>query len=612
MDLSLLRSVRAASLLIHKSGSEQYWDISLPGLDPEHLKSAMHTLRKERQKAGEALSHPSLKLKHLLDNLSVALGGKSFEHWIHDVQPSLQRFFDSHGLTTPADLITWKHPPFAHPLKPRQVADRLFASGLPMPEKIFTGVDNEMFAARSYGAMDLQSAVARLTGKEFICSWPVREQIRFVLSQPEEPVMPADLSDIEELVDPTYSKMTLRDLLLLTFRWDLGCSFNLLGDNLVMPQRREPVYRFYNATEEELDAMATIYRLFRDEMERTAVGWVDVLPFNENLVFLRGSGGRFDWVVRDQRDEQFSGNKLHPIFAADEIPTALSAGIDIKAKLHFTKGLWLDQIEHNSELHYYGTGGTLATYPGAEKIVANYLQATGAIVPKKAKGGTRQLDFVAHALADKCLMVSELITIDEFWNFYENEWAELRDAKADRAAREWPPLLEMNGRDEGDKPVCVNWFDAVAYCKYLERRTGLPVRLLSIEEWQAIAPSRETVKAIGPKARQAVVEAVDPKGNVLEPPTYLPHYYTRFKPDLCWVPNTEGLNFLSSLTFGEWLGDYRGSAPNHVFAPVACTASGIALGRGPLEREFFEAWYVGRNNHLKVGFRVCYVANPDS
>jgi hypothetical protein len=42
MDLSLLRSVRTASLLIQKSGSEQYWDTSLPGLDPEHLKSAVH------------------------------------------------------------------------------------------------------------------------------------------------------------------------------------------------------------------------------------------------------------------------------------------------------------------------------------------------------------------------------------------------------------------------------------------------------------------------------------------------------------------------------------------------------------------------------------------
>jgi hypothetical protein len=33
-----------------------------------------------------------------------------------------------------------------------------------------------------------------------------------------------------------------------------------------------PVYQFYNATEEELAAMETLYRLFREEMERTAIG----------------------------------------------------------------------------------------------------------------------------------------------------------------------------------------------------------------------------------------------------------------------------------------------------------------------------------------------------
>lgn len=134
----------------------------------------------------------------------------------------------------------------------------------------------------------------------------------------------------------------------------------------------------------------------------------------------------------------------------------------------------------------------------------------------------------------------------------------------------------------------------------------------TIEEWQAIAPSRETIKALGAKAQAHIVEAVNLEGDLLQPPTYGIEYITRFKNDLCWVRNDQGLEFLSSLTFGEWLGDYKGSAPNNVWSPVACTASGIALGRGPLEREFFEAWYIGKNNHLKVGFRVCYVAELSS
>jgi len=612
MNQSILRSVRTPSLLIQKLDAEraEYWDVPLPGLHPEHLKSAVHALRKARQKDGEQISHPSLKIKRLLDDLALTLGGKSFEHWIHNVQPSLERFFDVHGLRHPSDLITWECPPFAHPLNARQIADRLFASGLPMPEKLFTGVGNTMFAARNYGAMDLQWAMERLTGERYLRR--DLDLIEFVASLPDEKVFPEDLSDEEIMVDPEYTGLTLHDLLLLTYRWDINCCFNLLGDNLVAPLRIAPIFQFYNTEPEDDRRMAALFALFRAKIEHTTLGWMDVLPFNENLIFLRGPAGTFDWIVRDQRNEPFSGNQLHPIFSADEVPVALSAETGMKAKLHFTKGLWLDQVEHCSEQYFYATGGTVATYPGSDRILADYLTSINELTVRRPRVGARHVDFIAHPLADKCLMVSDLITIDEFWNFYEAEWADRRDAKAERTAHSWPPLTEMNGRDERDRPVCVTWYDAVAYCKYLERRTGLPVRLLTTQEWQTIAPERAEVEALGASARRAAVEALTPDGKVLEPPTYLPHYFTRFKPDLCWVRNNEGLSFLSSLTFGEWLGDYRGSAPDHVFAPVACTASGIALGRGPLERELFEAWYVGRNNHLKVGFRVCYVASPDS
>jgi hypothetical protein len=616
MNHSMLRSVRTPSILIQKPDVElhtEYWEVSLSGLHPEDMKSTVHDLRKARQKNGDSISQQSqLKIKSLLDNSALALGGKSFENWIHQVQPNLDRFFDVHGLHVPADLITWEHPPFAHSLTPRQIADRLFASGLPLPEKLFTGVGNQMFAARGYGALDLQWAIARLSGVRDHCSRSDLEQVRFVSSLPDEQVFTENLLDDEITVDPVYAKLTLHDLLLLTFRWDLDCCFNLLGDNLVLPKSSAPVYQLYNTEPDDEQRMEALFQLFRARIEQTTVGWVDVLPFNENLIFLRGPDGAFDWVVRDQRNAPFSGNKLHPIFFADEIPVALSAGTEMKAKLHFTKGLWLDKIEHLSEQHYYATGGTVATYPGPDQVLTKYLIAINESVPRKMKAGPRHVDFVAHALADKCLMVSELITIDEFWNFYDADWADRRDAKAARTARSWPPLAEMNGRDERDRPVCITWYDAVAYCKYLERRTGIPARLLTIEEWQAIAPARAAVQALGASATKSVVEGLDLAGNVLKPPTYLPHYFTRFTQELCWAQNREGLSFLSSLSFGEWLADYQGSAPNSVFAPVACTASGIALGRGPLERELFEAWYVGRNNHLKIGFRVCYVATHDS
>lgn len=613
MDQSLSRSVRTLSLFIDKPASErQYWEISLPGLHPEQLKFAVRSFRESRQESGDTISQPHLKIKDLLNGLARALGSKSFEDWIHLAQPELEHFMAMHGLREPADLIKWKLPPFVHPLTVRRIADRFFASGLPLPKRLFTGVGNEMFSARYLGRLDLKEILSRITGEHIFASRSDVEMIRIVLSLPDQKIYPDELFDDDDLeLDPAYRGLTLRDLLLLTFRMDIDCAFNLLSDNLVQPKTLAPVHQLYNTSAEDNHRMAAIFDIFRAKIERASTGWVDVLPFNDNIVFLRGANGTYDWVVRDQRDTPFSGNRLYPVFSAAEIPCAMSTDTEAKAKLHFTKGLWREQVEHRAELSFYATGGTPATYPGGDRVLSNYLRSLNEIAPMKAPSGSRRVDFVAHHMADRCLMVSDLITIDEFWNFYENGWAEQRADKATRTKRSWPPLDEMNGRDERDLPVCATWYDALAYCKYLESRTGLPMRLLTIEEWQAITPERAAVEALGSKARNSVVEGVSIDGRTLEPPTYLPHYFTRFTPNLCWIRNGQGLPFLSSLSFGEWLGDYRGSMPNNVFAPVACTASGIALGRGPLETELFEAWYVGRNNHLKVGFRVCYVANHD-
>ncbi|MEG0043203.1 MAG: SUMF1/EgtB/PvdO family nonheme iron enzyme [Massilia sp.] len=614
MHQPLLRSVRTPSLLIQKPGVERtdYWEILAQGLHPEQLKTAVHALRKARQKAGDIISSPQLKIKDLLDGLADALGGKSFAHWVHQSLPELMRFLDRHGMVHPADLITWEHPPFGQPLTARAIADRLFAPGMPMPATLFTGVGSQLFAARGYGAIDLQAAVARLTGERNFCFRPALEQVRYVLSMPDQLLFVDEPLDDEIDVDSVYASLTLHHLLLLTYRWDIDCCLNLLGDNLVAPARAAPVYQLYNTSADDQERMDLLFQLFRKRIEQSTSGWLDVLPFNENLVFLRGPNGTFDWVVRDQRSTPFSGNKLHPIFFADELPTALPGAREIKAGLHFARGVWRDRIEHDAELHYYATGGTVPAYPGSDQLLVRYLAATRGLAPRKVRSGARHVDFVAHALAAGNLMVSELITIDEFWNFYEDGWADRRGAKAARTARDWPPLDEMNGRDARDRPVCVTWYDAVAYCAWLERITGLPVRMLTTTEWQDIAPARATVTALGPAAQTFAVAAEDPDGNLLLAPTYNQHYFTRFAPDLCWVQNRAGLPFLSSLSFGEWLGDYQGGALDAVRAPVACTASGIALGRGPLERELFPAWYVGRNNHLKVGFRVCYAARQDS
>lgn len=614
---SLMRSKRVPTLLVQKPTLSDYWDIPLSGLHHEQIRQSVSLFRSKQKERGGDRSHDSLKNSKLLDNAAVALGAKSYKQWLNEVEPVLEAFIEQYDLRQPADLIDWKDAPFGASLSARQIADRLFNSGHKTPKRIFTGVGNLMFAAKGYGRADLFPVAARMTGEENFAFLPSTEQFLFATSHYDQVVLRADRITGWHSEAPDYLDLTAQNLLLKSFAVELSCAINLLGDSLIDPMLLPAELALYNARQYEIEESLLLFKLFRDEIDRTDAGWVDVLPFNGNIVFLRASDGRFDWVVRDQREAPFSRNDLFPIFRSDELPEALD-GKSVKAHLHYQKEIWLEQIKHVAKQHHYNSGGTNGDYPGEDKCVERYLAETANHKPSKQIRAERNFQFVAHALDDKCLMVSDLISIADFQEFLNAEWDSVREQKIASikrrwpSVRDWPSLPLMNAGDPANLPVCLTWYDAIAYCKYLEKKEGLPVRLLTIDEWQAIAPSRETIEALGPIARAHAVEAVDFEGKVLVPPTYGIEYITRFKNDLCWVRNDEGLEFLSSLTFGEWLGDYRGEAPDNVWAPVACTASGIALGRGPLEREFFEAWYIGKNNHLKVGFRVCYVAELSS
>lgn len=79
--------------------------------------------------------------------------------------------------------------------------------------------------------------------------------------------------------------------------------------------------------------------------------------------------------------------------------------------------------------------------------------------------------------------------------------------------------------------------------------------------------------------------------------------WLRFGKDLTWSSNHEGLQFVSVVDFGEWLGDYESG-----HAAAVNAATGKALMTGPLERDRCSAHLTMRYKGLKVGFRLCYVA----
>ena len=623
---NLLRAVRPLHLLIPRPGhptlaEPKFWAMRLEGLHDSHIKSSAKALRDGRKRPDLPVSEDaSLKFSGLHHGLAQALGCKSFDAW-RNTEQELIDFLQTRGMTQPADLISWPRM-YTHRLTARSVSDRIFNSGLPLPEKIFTGVGSKFFAARGRGRIDMyQLADVTFSSDEAELEWCEERANQVVLSLAREFDWDADAPDFLEL--------TGRDLLLLSYRFDhVAAAFNLLGDNLVAPMQRPPEFRMYNSSEDELAFDRRVFDIFRQEIDRSESGWVEVIPFpgNANIVFLKGTGGAFDWVVRDQRDDALSSNPLYPFFNKDELPTAMDTS-QLKAHQYFSRGNWQEELDHNAEKRHYEQGGTTSNWPGYDKLVERELLAIHRFAPPRRVSGPASHRFVSHRVGNYQLMVSPLVTINQFNDFLnQTDWARRRLEKARIAKIELErDLLSVNGDDSGDLPASVTWLDAVAYCRDFQKRFELPVRLLEPDEWKQIAPpptvDRSQVKAarllsvkngewpddpIYEQLNWAVVGG-DGKLGENSPHCYMPDGVLSFGPNLRWSSNNEGLRFLSVAGFCEWLSGYQGG-----HAPFAEAGRGIlAIGAG-MFGSLEPAHLAMRHKGAKVGFRLCYVAHPDA
>jgi hypothetical protein len=574
----LLTSVRELFVLARKPGSrnsdsKDFWSMQLGGLHRDHLQAAVTSLRKQRLRpdTGEA-ERRTLKPTELYDRLAQSLGAKDYSDWIGGSghQTRIVKWLADNGMHQPKDLIGWdRRPHFAGKLTARQVSDRLFNSALPLPRRIFTGVGCKLFYPDGFGLQDLY-AIARRLGLHITKN---EDFLAMCLEKEFEVIAKAPSFDRSQ----GLLALTGRQAILNGLSEFVGPTYNLLGDNLCTPMQGQ-IFRSYNNRAEDLAFERALFDVFRREIELTQEGWVDVLtmPGNENLIFLRGADGSFDWVVRDQRDEPFSPNPLHPIFKIDQLPTAMSQP-QLKAHLYFSRGTWAEKLEHEAEVRHYAEGGTIGNWPGYEKLIQRELIATRSYQRPRPPDGHGERGFVAHRIENCCLMVSPLVTIESFWAFYEDsEWKVQRHEKARLREMEIEEHLSpVNFLDRGDAPASVTWLDAIAYCRYYERSTGLPVRLLEVAEWQEIAPkptiqlrrragagcdkTSETAYSHQPIDRSswrwAVVGGDERKGSASEH-RYKPGGTLKFGQDLPWTRNAQGLPFLASVDFGEWLSDH--------------------------------------------------------
>lgn len=523
-------------------------------------------------------------------------------------------------MSRPADLISWAYAPgLAGALTAQQVADRLFNSGLPLPERIFTGVGSFLFAPSGYGRLDLDQVAQ--TGHIF---WTDEERFAFCDQHADQILLRAEY--MKGNCELPYLDLTGRMLMLNAVSELIGCMYSMLGSNLMDPAIGTPVMRSYNMTQKERAFEQQLFESFRAEIEGSDDGWVDVLPVpgNANLIFLRGANGAFDWVVRDQRDSEFSSNPHYPFFKKDELPKAMDQS-KLKGHLYFSTGTWTEKLEHDAESRHYAEGGTTANWPGYARLIQHELIASQGYRMPRPETGSASKQFIAHRCNDYCLMVAPLVTIEEFLAFQDRtDWSVSREAKALKAGYKMDGLNGIN-TDSGDRPVSVTWLDAVAYCRDFERRNELPVRLMTVEEWQQITPpSKESFSQVS-TVRSFTVK----KGEIPNDPVYEQMRWgvvggdgklggnsahcnyldgtLRFVPNLKWVSSNEGAQFLSVPGFAEWLADYQNGS-----AQFACAATYKSIIGGPIERNWHPIHMTMKYKGAKSGFRLCYVSSLDS
>ena len=426
----------------------------------------------------------------------------------------------------------------------------------------------------------------------------------------------------------SYLDLTGRMLMLNAVREHVDGMFNLLGSNLMQPSTGDPVMRVYNTTESDREWDLCLFRLFRAEIESSGAGWVEVIPVpgNVNLIFLKGQDGAFDWVIRDQRDKVLSTNSLHPFFVQGEIPTAMDHG-KLLGHLYYSTAIWRERLEHDAESRHYSNGGTAANWPGYQALIERELVAAQGFQMPRQPSGRVNGDFFAHRINERCLMVSPLITITEFQAFSSRTgWCSLRAEKAHLAHfDQFDDLEALNSCDLDELPIALTWLDAVAYCRDFEKLSGLPVRLLTIEEWRQITPppsinfrAINTVRSFkvksGERPNDPIYEqmgwgVVGSDGELGANSSDVERVdgVMRFGASLNWVNNREGLPFLSTAGFAEWLADHR-----HQQAPAGCAATHQSIRGGGVERALCPVHSSMSYKGAKVGFRLCYVANADA
>lgn len=560
--------------------------VKLDSLFPDAIKKAAKHARTDR----EDISHTTI-LNAVVSSLGFKGGFASYQsHFESELVP----FMKENGLIKHADLFHRRKKGYLNSVpqvSPQALSERLFFSGRGIPNKVFTGYDfnflplddgNDFMNLNHFMPIHAKYGAGWGDSIEDIIHW---KKIVGEKGQLEIACQNGKKYRLIELVAGGFVKWCF-------------LTGNLIGDSFFQPMKRPAEVQLYgDLSASEINRYRLMFSFFRELIEEGDEGWVDIIPFNPNLIFLKGRDGDFDFVFKNQRDKRFKHEAFGGSMRISDVPSFIE-DYHFDRWQYFEHCGWREYEKHEAEEFFYASGGTPNEYPGTSVVYKNYYRDKGLYSPRYSVKCNKLLDrFSRVSCKGELLAVSNVVTISEFSVFAKENPDYLAERKGDS-------LKPVNDEQDKELPVSLTWFDAVRYIKWYQDVTGVAVRLLTLNEYKAI---REVNTLHGRDAskydkRRDIIFYNEQNEPYQGHPPYMGReefddLVFRFSPKFKESEFGNDLKFYSSNFFAEWL------------VEKTCIRSGNLKGfynddlvvRSPPPCDS-----TGKYKSLKIGFRLCY------
>lgn len=563
----------------------------IKGIEPNDLKRAAKSACTVYLDAERKLSH-NLALNHIAQRLGFKGG---YGGYVTERKTKLLPFMREHGLSFRKEVLPQNLPDQCVRLTHRQVADRLFVSGLPMPKRIFAGLDlfEILRAAEADERFQVVGGVLHVMGAVQV---PRDDLHRAEISESMPPANYLIWSE-EGAFSPVNARLILNNL--------LGDQLCYMGEGTA--SRIVPT--LYRTTREELEQAELAGRLFRHILDLCPQGWVEVIPYNERLAFLKAPDGGYDFVFKGVRDAEFQRNPYAPYLRNKDFSKSEETS-EFDVWLYFSHDGWLEADRHAAEKAFYAQGSGVRDYPGQDAILKAHLTRERRYCPISRKAFLRPGYSLAKVLK-KNLCFSPLVTVQSFTRFLRDN----PDYVDHRATRDDLDLMELDG--DFDAPAAVTWYDAKAYARWIRRTKKLPVRLATEEEWLALArgliPETVTAEELKEAFSKRLYNFVASDGRVYE--GHPPHMdrgafdglKLRSVPGRVMARSEAGMEVVRSAWFGEWL-QPEGATINGLFGCSQSAIDFVHKARVSAEGARFWPGSAGKYKSMMMGFRLVYEA----